>query len=138
MVVLDSTHEGRSVLDELYAYGQLVTPGSYIIVQDTRFDRLYRTREFRLQDTPGWASPLVAVEDFLAANPGVFIADRKRERFGYSQHVKGYLRRINNQSVNKAELWKYWKRTERASRPLNLRVDSWYTGWPRQGFSKAY
>ena len=40
MVVLDSWHGYEHVRRELAAYHALVTPGQYLVVQDTKLDRL--------------------------------------------------------------------------------------------------
>lgn len=60
---------------ELAAYAPLVPVGSYVIVQDTP------------------VGPLAAVEAFVAAHPEWQI-DRSRERYGLTNTVKGYLRRV--------------------------------------------
>ena len=39
VVVEDSTHEKPVVLANIRAYGRFVTPGSYMVVQDTRCGR---------------------------------------------------------------------------------------------------
>ncbi len=67
---------------------QYVTNGSYMIVQDTKLDRLF--------SKPG---PRTAVRDFLkedAASPGGphFTSDRSREVFRYTQHSEGFLLRV--------------------------------------------
>jgi cephalosporin hydroxylase len=51
MVIEDSTHEKEVVLANIKAYGKFVTPGSYMLVQDTRCGR--------------W-KPADAIEDFLS------------------------------------------------------------------------
>lgn len=51
MVIEDSTHQREVVLENIKAYGKFVTPGSYLLVQDTRGGR--------------W-KPAEAVDDFLS------------------------------------------------------------------------
>ncbi|GFH07973.1 uncharacterized protein HaLaN_02865, partial [Haematococcus lacustris] len=60
-------------------YCQLVTAGSYCIVEDVKLSR--------------WSSngPLAAIRAFLAAHPD-FRSDRQRELL-YTHHASGYLLR---------------------------------------------
>jgi cephalosporin hydroxylase len=75
LVILDSLHSKEHVAGELRAYAPLVSVGSYVIVQDTP------------------VGPIDAIDEFLATD-GRFEADRDRERFGLTNTVRGYLRRI--------------------------------------------
>ncbi len=63
MVVLDSLHTHAHVLAELRAYSAFVTPGCYLVVQDTHVDELpahlWANRPWKKGD-----SPLSAVEQF--------------------------------------------------------------------------
>lgn len=86
MVILDSDHSAGHVRQELEAYAPLVTPGSYLLVQDGVIDTLRRFRKGR----PG---PLAAVHAFLQDHPDFGIdADRCR-RFPLTHHPDGWLRR---------------------------------------------
>ena len=77
LVVLDSDHSYDHVLAELRAYAPLVSPGSYLVCEDT--------------NTPG---PFHAVADFLASPEGsAFEVDRSRERFGSSFNKGGFLKK---------------------------------------------
>ena len=77
LVVLDSDHSYDHVLEELEAYAPLVSPGSYLVVEDT--------------NTPG---PSDAVRDFLYSVEGShFTVDRSREKFGTSFNNGGWLRK---------------------------------------------
>jgi cephalosporin hydroxylase len=86
MVILDSDHSRAHVLDELAAYGPLVTPGSYLIVEDTNINGHPANRGFG----PG---PMEAVEEFLGSHPG-FRVDRDCEKFFMTFNPRGYLRRV--------------------------------------------
>lgn len=86
MVILDSDHSRDHVAAELELYAPLVTPGSYVLVQDGSTDTLSLFRSGR----PG---PLPAIRDFLARHPE-FAVDRARcERFVVTHHPDGWLRR---------------------------------------------
>ena len=90
MVFLDSDHHQAHVLSELRLYSPLVTPGQYLIVEDTHFNGHPILPKFG----PG---PWEAVEEFLRVNPD-FVADRSRERFGLTFNPRGFLKR--NASVS--------------------------------------
>jgi cephalosporin hydroxylase len=74
------------VLRELNLYHQLVTPGSYLIVEDTHFNG----RPILPKHGPG---PWEAVDEFLVAHPE-FQPDRSREKYGMSFNPRGYLKRL--------------------------------------------
>lgn len=61
MVVLDSDHSAAYVRQEILAYGPLVSPGCYLVVEDgvVRW----------MTSHPWQGSPLDAIEDALADNP---------------------------------------------------------------------
>lgn len=61
MLVLDSDHSGPHVAKEITAYGPLVTPGCYLIVEDG----IVRW----MTDQPYRGSPLDAIEELLMASP---------------------------------------------------------------------
>jgi len=83
LVILDSLHTRDHVLAELRAYSPLVSPGSYLIVQDTGL--------WRPSPNAQWASQ--AVREFLETSPG-FKVDLRRERFLITNNPHGYLRRV--------------------------------------------
>ena len=86
MVILDSDHARDHVRREMEAYAPVVTPGSYLLVQDGVIDTLDMLRNQR----PG---PLPAIRDFLRHHPD-FEVDRWRcERFLITHHPSGWLRR---------------------------------------------
>jgi cephalosporin hydroxylase len=86
MVLLDSDHRKAHVLDELRAYGPLVSVGSYLIVQDTDVNG----HPVRPDFGPG---PMEAVVEFLASDDR-YTSDRTQERLLFSMHPRGYLRRV--------------------------------------------
>ena len=85
LVVLDSDHHCAHVLGELRAYGPLVTPGSYLIVEDTNVNGHPVWRDFG----PG---PTEAVDAYLGET-NAFEIDRSREKFLFTANPRGYLRR---------------------------------------------
>lgn len=67
LIILDSNHTYAHVYDELEAYAELVTPGSYIVATDgIMFDLADVPR-----GTPGWTTdnPTFAARDFAAQHP---------------------------------------------------------------------
>lgn len=85
MVILDSDHTAEHVLAELRLWGDLVTPESYLIVEDTNLNGhpVY----------PGFGpGPDEAVTLFLAERPD-FAVDSSRHKFLLTWNPGGYLRR---------------------------------------------
>ncbi|MBI4893389.1 MAG: class I SAM-dependent methyltransferase [Acidobacteria bacterium] len=85
MVALDSDHVAAHVRKELELYHPFVTPGSYLVVEDTHFNGHPILPNFG----PG---PYEAVDDFLKAHPE-FERDRTREKFGMTFNPGGWLKR---------------------------------------------
>ena len=85
LVILDSGHAKEHVLAELHAYAPLVTPGSFVIVEDTNLNR----HPVEPAHGPG---PAEAVEEFLVANDA-FVRDERRERFLLTFNPGGYLKK---------------------------------------------
>jgi cephalosporin hydroxylase len=86
MVILDSAHEKEHVLAELHAYSPLVTPGSYLVVEDTNVNGHPVLPVYG----PG---PAEAVGEFLAETEQ-FRVDRSREKFLLTFNPRGYLQRL--------------------------------------------
>ena len=84
LILLDSAHGKKHVLNELQLYSPLTPPGGYIIVNDTHLDH-----SLVLEGQPG---PLAAVKEFVAGNPA-FTIDRDRERFFLTCTASGFLKR---------------------------------------------
>jgi len=72
LVILDSDHKAEYKLQELHAYAGFVTPGSYLIAEDTTFDYFPAWPEYG----PGPAS---AVREFMKSDTR-FETDRGQER----------------------------------------------------------
>ncbi len=85
MVSLDSDHHKGHVLQELRLYGPMVSPGCYLVVEDTHMGG----HPILPKHGPG---PLEAVEEFLAGKPP-FTVDRTREKFLMSFNRGGWLKR---------------------------------------------
>ncbi len=85
LVILDSGHGRDHVLAELNAYAPLVTPGSYLIVEDTNLN----AHPVEPEHGPG---PAEAVDAFLARN-AAFFRDERREKLMLTFNPGGYLRK---------------------------------------------
>lgn len=85
MVILDSWHTKGHVLKELEAYNEMVSCGSYLIVQDTHVNG---------HPVPWqWGEgPYEAVEEFLK-NHSEFEIDKDCGKFEFTFHPNGYLRK---------------------------------------------
>jgi cephalosporin hydroxylase len=95
LITLDSCHSYEHVLNELILYSQLVSPGSYLIVQDTFLDDKDEWIE-KYAKCPGWKikkGPMKAVHEFLEKNRD-FKVDKSRERFLFTFYPSGYLKKI--------------------------------------------
>lgn len=85
MVILDSDHTREHVLRELELYSDLVSPGCYLIVEDTNINGH--------PVSPGFGpGPMEAVTCFLASTDD-FEIDRSREKLLLTFNPAGYLRR---------------------------------------------
>jgi cephalosporin hydroxylase len=87
IVFLDSDHHAYHVLKEMRAYADLVSVGSYMIVNDTFFHEHEAPRGYRL-------GPLEAIQKFMKFNKS-FDADKSRARFMLSFYPDGYLKRVS-------------------------------------------
>ncbi len=87
LVILDSDHSKEHVLGEMRAYAPFVSPGSYLIVEDTNINGHPVLPDFG----PG---PWEAVEEFLEANDQ-FLVDRSREKLLMTFNPMGYLKKVS-------------------------------------------
>lgn len=86
MVILDSDHSQAHVAQELRTYAPFVTPGSYLVVEDTNINGHPVYADFG----PG---PREALDEFLDGN-GEFEVDTSREKFFVGFNPGGWLKRI--------------------------------------------
>ena len=86
MVILDSDHSYEHVCGELEAYSPLVTPGQFLVVEDTMLNG------FPVHDDFG-PGPMEAAVEFLSRSDG-FVLDPVGDKFLVSFNPKGYLRRV--------------------------------------------
>jgi cephalosporin hydroxylase len=86
LVTLDSLHTHDHVLQEMEIYSKLVTPGSYLVVQDTNING----HPVHPGSGPG---PMEAVQDFMKTHDN-FVVDRSREKFLLTFYPKGWLKRV--------------------------------------------
>jgi cephalosporin hydroxylase len=86
MVILDSDHSERHVSAELAAFADLVTPGCYLIVEDTN---VYG-HPVALEHGPG---PMEALDAFLATRQD-FVIDERWQKFLMTFNPRGLLRRV--------------------------------------------
>lgn len=86
MVILDSDHSKQHVLNELKLYGNFVTVGSYLIVEDTNVNG----HPVFSDHGPG---PMEAVDEFLQGNDQ-YIIDESKHKFLLTFHPRGFLQKI--------------------------------------------
>ncbi|NNN20464.1 MAG: cephalosporin hydroxylase [Acidimicrobiales bacterium] len=87
MVILDSDHSAENVAAELEVYSNIVTPNSYLIVEDTNI--------CGNPVMPNLVSgPMEAVAAFLSVTSD-FVIDKSREKFMLTFNPSGYLRKCS-------------------------------------------
>jgi cephalosporin hydroxylase len=86
LVTLDSLHTRAHVLKEMEIYSNLVTLGSYLVVQDTAINGNPVYSDFG-------SGPHEAVQEFLRTHDN-FMVDGSREKFLLTFYPGGWLKRI--------------------------------------------
>lgn len=85
IVILDSDHSRNHVFKEMNLWHSMVSPDSYMIVEDSNVNGYPVRPDFG----PG---PMEAINDFLQANDS-FVIDAAMEKFLMTQNPRGYLKK---------------------------------------------
>jgi cephalosporin hydroxylase len=111
LVILDSGHAKDHVLAELDAYAPLVTPGSYLVVEDTNLNG-------HPVDSDHGPGPTEAVAEFLERNDA-FVRDERREKFLLTFNPGGFLEKRETASRSRPDTLRdrLWRRLRRGGRP---------------------
>lgn len=98
LVVLDSNHSRSHVLQELSAYQELVTPGSYLVAMDGAQALVWEIPRGK----PEWKddNPLPAIAEFLREHPE-FQVDTHYTRMRITQSPNGFLRRLTAEELER-------------------------------------
>jgi cephalosporin hydroxylase len=86
MVILDSDHHKKHVLEELQIYSKFVTKGHYLIVEDSNLNGHPVCKEFG-------EGPFEAINIFLKENQN-FNIDKTKEKYSLTFNPNGYLQKI--------------------------------------------
>ncbi|MBN2706061.1 MAG: class I SAM-dependent methyltransferase [Deltaproteobacteria bacterium] len=91
LIIHDADHRQATVLADLKLYADLVSKGSYFIVEDGVVD-IFGENSL-LGSTMGGPGPLPAIREFLEQDKR-FVIDRSRERYLLTYNPCGYLKKI--------------------------------------------
>jgi cephalosporin hydroxylase len=91
LVCLDSNHEKDHVLNEMRAYCQLVSIGSYMVVFDTIVDKLVGVKG--AGDDFATNNPLLAVQAFLSENTDFKVDEDWNHKLLITHNPSGFIRR---------------------------------------------
>lgn len=95
MVVLDSDHSRKHVLNECLSYSKFVTKGNYLIVADTLMG-FYDEENAPKERSMHWFAgnePLSAIKDFFDENNNFIVDPEINGKLVLSSSPRGYLRR---------------------------------------------
>ena len=89
LVIHDGDHNYEHVLADLRAYADMVSVGSYLVVEDGIIDMLGPKVFYTFKGKRG---PLPAIEQFIGERDD-FVIDEARQKFVLTWSPKGFLRR---------------------------------------------
>ena len=95
MVVLDSDHSRDHVLDECRTYGEIVTPGCFLVVADTMIGHV-QEKDAPVNRSKTWFKgndPLSALNDYMAENDSFEVDEVLNGKLVLSSSPGGYVRR---------------------------------------------
>jgi cephalosporin hydroxylase len=92
IVIHDADHRKQSVLRDLRIYADIVSVGSYFIVEDGIVDLFDGASSKRMRWDKG-GGPLTAIREFLAQDDR-FVVDDERERYLITWNPCGFLKRV--------------------------------------------
>lgn len=93
MVLMDSNHTHEHVLDELRAYGPLVSKGQYAIVSDTIVENIPEQKH-RPRPAGHGDNPMTATRQYLSESSDFEIDADIDDRLVMSYSPSGYLRKV--------------------------------------------
>ena len=89
LVIDDASHVYEDTLYAINKFSKIVTPGSYLIVEDGIIDKLGLSRQYN-------GGPCRAIREFLRSNPNFVVEQNWCNFFGKNatNNVNGYLKKI--------------------------------------------
>ena len=93
MVILDSLHSHKHVLDELRIYAPLVTKGSYVILPDTFIEFFPKGHYSKNRPWDVGNNPYTAMREFLTENENFLIDKEISNKAMITETFDGYLKR---------------------------------------------
>jgi cephalosporin hydroxylase len=90
LVIDDGSHYYEQTLDAMRKFSSIVTPASYLIVEDGIIDKLGISKDYN-------GGPCRAIREFLRSNENFVVERRWCDFFGKNatNNVNGYLKRIS-------------------------------------------
>lgn len=99
MVILDSNHTHKHVLDELNLYSKYVSADQYLIVFDTVIES-FPSGSFPNRDWDRGDNPYTAVKQFLSQNKDFYLDSQIEDKLLITVAPSGYLKKSNEKKAN--------------------------------------